>query len=194
MNTLMNDIRFGLRMLWKHRLASLVCVIALGLGMGATAAIFSMAEAFLLHPVPIPDVSRIVALVDTRPQENVLMNAVAPASYLDWQQQARSFEKMGAYRWDEVNFSGDGTPQRVEGFDVSPNFFSLLGVQPALGRAFLPEEGELGQKSGVDPRQRALAIALRVRSGDSGQDRKGERQSLHHRRRDGQRFYVSATR
>jgi putative ABC transport system permease protein len=145
MNTLMNDIRFGLRMLWKHRLASLVCVIALGLGMGATAAIFSMAEAFLLHPVPIPDVSRIVALVDTRPQENVLMNAVAPASYLDWQQQARSFEKMGAYRWDEVNFSGDGTPQRVEGFDVSPNFFALLGVQPALGRAFLPEEGELGK-------------------------------------------------
>ena len=145
MNTIANDIRFGLRMLWKHRLASLVCVIALGLGMGATAAIFSMAEAFLLHPVPIPDVSRIVALVDTRPQENVLMNAVAPATYLDWQGQVHSFEQMGAYRWDETNFSGEGTPQRVEGFDVTPNFFALLGVQPALGRDFLPEEGEPGK-------------------------------------------------
>jgi ABC-type antimicrobial peptide transport system permease subunit len=65
MNTIVNDIRFGLRMLWKHRLASLVCAIALGLGIGATAAIFSVAEAFLLHPVPFEDAGRIVALVDT---------------------------------------------------------------------------------------------------------------------------------
>jgi putative ABC transport system permease protein len=148
-NSIANDIRFGIRMLWKHRLASLVCVIALGLGMGATAAIFSIAEAFLLHPVPIPDVSRIVALVDTRPQENVFMNAVAPATYLEWQQQAKSFEQIGAYGWDEVNLTGDSAPQRVEGFDVTANFFALLGVQPALGRSFLPEEGQSGKNQVV---------------------------------------------
>jgi len=144
-NTIANDIRFGIRMLWKHRLASLVCILALGLGMGATAAIFSMAEAFLLHPIPIPDVSRIVALVDTRPQENILSNAVAPATYLEWQQQAKSFEQMGAYGWHEVNLTGDSAPQRIAGFDVTANFFALLGVQPALGRGFLPEEGEPGK-------------------------------------------------
>jgi putative ABC transport system permease protein len=144
-NSIANDIRFGIRMLWKHRLASLVCIIALGLGMGSTAAIFSVAEAFLLHPVPIADVSRIVALVDTRPQENVLMNAVAPATYLEWQEQAKSFDQIGAYNWDEVNFTGDSAPQRVYGFDVTANFFSLLGVQPAFGRGFLPEEGEAGK-------------------------------------------------
>ncbi|HZC66590.1 MAG TPA: ABC transporter permease, partial [Candidatus Dormibacteraeota bacterium] len=149
MNSFVNDIRFGLRMLWKHKLASLVCAIALGLGIGATAAIFSMAEAFLLHPVPIPDVSRIVALVDTRPQENILTNAVAPATYLEWQQQAKSFEQMGAYRWDEVNLTGDGVPQRIEGFDVTANFFPMLGVQPALGRSFLPEESEPGKNQVV---------------------------------------------
>jgi putative ABC transport system permease protein len=144
-NSIANDIRFGVRMLWKHRLASVVCIIALGLGMGATAAIFSMAEAFLLHPIPIPDVSRIVALVDTRPQDNVLMNSVAPATYLEWQQQATSFEETGAYRWDQVNLTGDGTPQRIIGFDVTSNFFALLGVHPALGRGFLPEEDAPGK-------------------------------------------------
>jgi putative ABC transport system permease protein len=139
MNSFVNDIRFGLRMLWKHKVASLVCAIALGLGIGATAAMFSMAEAFLLNPVPIPDVSRIVALVDTRPQDNVLSNAVAPATYLEWQQQAKSFEQMGAYGWHEVNLTGDSAPQRIDGFDVTANFFALLGVQPARGRGFLPE-------------------------------------------------------
>src|SRR6266403_2792431 len=74
------DIRFGLRMLAKHRLATLVSVLALALGIGANTAMFSLAEAFLLHPVPFENASRIVALVDSRPQQNIEMNAVASAT------------------------------------------------------------------------------------------------------------------
>jgi putative ABC transport system permease protein len=149
MNTIANDIRFGMRMLWKHRLASLVCAIALGLGIGATAAIFSVAEAFLLHPVPFEDAGRIVALVDTRPQDNVFMNTIAPATFLDWQSQATSFEQLGAFSGDEVSITGDREPQRVEGIDVTANFFQVLGVQPALGRTFLPEEEQPGNEQKI---------------------------------------------
>ncbi len=145
----MNDVRFGLRMLWKHRLASLICAVALGLGIGATAAMFSMAEGFLLHPVPFAEAGRIVALVDTRPQQNVLMNAVAPATFLDWQEQAKSFDQLGAYDWDEVNLTGDRDPQRVQGFEITANLFQLLGVQPALGRSFLPEEEQPGNNQEI---------------------------------------------
>jgi len=66
METIWQDVRFGLRMLIKHRIATIVCVVALGLGIGANTAMFSMAEAFLLHPVPFENSDRIVALVDAR--------------------------------------------------------------------------------------------------------------------------------
>jgi putative ABC transport system permease protein len=145
MNTLWQDIRYGARMLWKHRLATLICAAALALGIGANTAMFSVAEAFLLHPVPFENADRIVAMVDVRPQQNIDRNSVAPATYLDWQAQAHSFEHLGAYGWDEVNLTGNREPEKIQGFDVTANFFSLLGVQPKLGRSFLPEEEQPGK-------------------------------------------------
>jgi len=70
---------------------------------------------------------------------------VAVPTYLEWQQQAHSFDQMAAYNWDGVNLTGDGTPEKVQDFLVTTNFFSTLGVQPHLGRIFLPEEGQPGQ-------------------------------------------------
>jgi len=145
MDTILQDLRYALRMLWKHRFATCVCAGALALGMGANTAIFSMAEAFLLHPVPLDEVNRIVAVVDSKPRQNIEMTSVAPATYLEWQEQSRSFDRLGAYSWDGVNFTGDGTPQKIQDFLVTANFFSTLGVQPHLGRDFLPEEGEPGR-------------------------------------------------
>ena len=139
------DIRYGARMLWKHRLATLVCAVALALGIGANTAIFSIAEAFLLHPVPFENVDRIAALIDTRPQQNIDRNSVAPATYLEWQEQAKSFEKLGAYAWDEVNLTGAREPVKIEGFDVTANFFDVIGVRPKMGRVFLPEEQHSGK-------------------------------------------------
>jgi putative ABC transport system permease protein len=145
MDTVLQDIRYALRMLWKHRFATFICAGALALGMGANTAIFSMAEAFLLHPVPLDEVNRLVAVVDSKPRQNIEKTSVAPATYLEWQEQSRSFDRLAAYTWDGVNFTGDGTPQKIQDFQITANFFSTLGVQPHLGRDFLPEEGEPGK-------------------------------------------------
>ena len=145
MGTIWLDIRYGVRMLVKHRLTTIVCVVALALGIGANTAMFSVAEAFLLHPVPFDNSDRIVALVDSRPGQNVDMNSVAPATYFEWQNQAHSFEQMGAYNWDSINLTGDREPEKVQGFAVGSNLFDLLGVRPKLGRTFLPEEEQPGK-------------------------------------------------
>jgi putative ABC transport system permease protein len=145
MGTIGQDIRYGVRMLVKHRLTTLVCVVALALGIGANAAIFSVAEAFLLHPVPFENSDRVVALVNSRPLDGIDTNAVAPATYFEWQAQARSFEQIGAYAWDSINLTGDREPQKAQGFAVSADFFDLLGVHPQLGRSFFPEEEQVGK-------------------------------------------------
>lgn len=145
MGTIWQDIRYGVRMLIKHRLTTLVCVAALALGIGANTAMFSVAEAFLLHPVPFDNADRFVALVDSRPAQNVDMNSIAPATYFEWQNQAHSFEQMGAYRWDALNLTGQGEPEKVQGFEVTANFFDLLGVHPTIGRSFLLEEEQRGK-------------------------------------------------
>jgi putative ABC transport system permease protein len=152
MATMWQDVRFGFRMLMKHRVASLVCVVALALGIGANAAIFSMAEAFLLHPVPFENGNRMMALIDAHsvdsgagfgPQDFV---PVAPATYFDWKKEAHSFDQITAYSWDEINLTGDREPQKVQSFRVSANFFETIGVHPLMGRAFLPEEEEAGKE------------------------------------------------
>ncbi|HKT47342.1 MAG TPA: ABC transporter permease [Candidatus Acidoferrales bacterium] len=151
---LLQDIRFAARVLWKHRLATLVSVLALALGIGANTAMFSVAEAFLLHPVPFEDANRLVALLDARstgngPAFGQEMTPVAVATYLDWKQQAHSFSQLTAYAWDEVNLTGDKAPQKVQAFHVAANFFATLGVQPRLGRVFLPEEETPGKEQEI---------------------------------------------
>jgi putative ABC transport system permease protein len=145
MGTIWQDVRYGARMLWKNRLATLVCATALALGIGANTAMFSVAEAFLLHSVPFENPDRVVALFGVRPQQNVERSMVAPATFYDWQAQAKSFEQMGGYTWDDMNLTGDREPDKIVGSDVSANFFPLLGVQPRMGRTFLPEEEQPGR-------------------------------------------------
>ncbi len=149
MISLFQDVRFGLRMLAKHRLATLVSIVALALGLGANTAMFSVAEAFLLHPVPVENAERIVALVDMRPEQNIDMTPIAPATYFDWRQQAHSFDQFAIYAWREMNLTGDREAQKVQDFQVSASFFSTLGVRPQLGRAFLPEEEVPGREQEI---------------------------------------------
>src|SRR5882724_11538018 len=145
MSILLQDIRFAARMLRKHRLATLVSVVALALGIGANTAIFSVAEGFLLHPVPIPHADRLAAIGNTRARQNVDLEPVAPATFLDWKKQVQSFDELAAYQWDEINLSGDREPQKAQAFAVTSNFFHLIDVSPTIGRAFLPDEEEPGK-------------------------------------------------
>jgi putative ABC transport system permease protein len=155
MQALWQDLRFGVRMLMKNRLVSLVCIVALALGIGANAAIFSMAEAFLLHPVPFENADRYVALLDKHTQSEgggfgaVDYVPIAPATYFDWKKQAKSFDRITAYSWDEVNLTGDNEPQKIQAMHVAANFFETIGVPPAMGRAFLPEEEETGKEQEI---------------------------------------------
>jgi putative ABC transport system permease protein len=155
MQALWQDVRFGFRMLMKNRLVSLVCVIALALGIGANAAIFSMAEAFLLHPVPFENADRYIALLDKHTQGNgtgfpdVDFVPIAPATYFDYQKQAKSFDRITAYSWDEVNLTGGNEPQKIQAFHVASNFFDTINVPLAMGRAFLPEEEEAGKEQEI---------------------------------------------
>jgi putative ABC transport system permease protein len=149
MFSILQDVRFGLRMLGKHRLATLVSILALALGIGVNTAMFSVAEAFLLHPAPFENADRVVAVVDSRPQQNIDMNAIAPATYFDWRKEARSFDQMAAYAWDEINLTGEGQPQKVQAFQISSNLFAMLGVQPQLGRSFAGDEEEPGKNQEI---------------------------------------------
>jgi putative ABC transport system permease protein len=145
MFSLFQDVRFGLRMLAKHRLATLVSIVALALGIGANTAMFSLAEAFLIHPAPFENANRIVALIDARPQQNIDMNGIAPATFFDWRKEAHSFDQLAAYVWDEVSLTGDGHPQKVQSFQITANLLGMLGVQPQLGRVFSQDEEEPGK-------------------------------------------------
>ncbi len=144
MDTLLQDIRFGVRMLWKQRGATLVGVLALALGIGANTAIFSVADAFLNKPVSFPEMKSLVMLMERAPGETMFWNSVSPANYFDWKEQARSFEEFAVGTWDESNLTGGTTPERVLGASVSANFFSVLRVQAALGRTFLAGEDTAG--------------------------------------------------
>jgi putative ABC transport system permease protein len=148
LSNLASDVRYALRNLAKRPGFTAIAVITLALGIGANSAIFSFINALLLKPLPFSDTDRIVALWDKVPSRGVERNEVTVANYLDWRAQNRTFEQLGIYRWWSTNLTGADAPERVQGFLVTTNFLDIVGVKPALGRGFLPEEEQPG-KDGV---------------------------------------------
>ncbi|HZE69980.1 MAG TPA: ABC transporter permease [Pyrinomonadaceae bacterium] len=140
MDTLFKDIRYGVRSLVKHPGFTAVAVITLALGIGANTAIFSVVNAVLLRPLSFKNPERLVMLWEEASFAGFPRNTPAAANYADWKALSHSFEDMAAI--DEQNFSltADGEPEYVSARGVTANFFPLLGVQPLLGRAFLPED------------------------------------------------------
>src|SRR5690348_12842762 len=145
MSTLLQDLRYGARMLGKRPGFTLVAVITLALGIGANTAIFSFVNALLINPLPLPEVNRLVAIWERVPGQGVERNETAVANYLDWQSQNQSFENVALYSWWNANLSGIDPPERVQGYVVTANFLDTLKVRPLLGRGFLPEEGQPGK-------------------------------------------------
>jgi putative ABC transport system permease protein len=154
METLWQDIKYGWRMLAKSPGFTAIAVIALALGIGSNTAIFSIADAFLLKPINIPDPEHLVIAGEIAPNQTDGFNSVSAANFADWKQQVKSFESMGTFQWDQVNLTGTGLPEKVQGFQVSSNLFSLCNVQPIAGRVFLPEEEQPGHDGVVILSQR----------------------------------------
>jgi len=144
LETLFKDIRYAIRGLRKRPGFTFVAVITLALGIGANTAIFSVVNAVLLKPLAFKDPDRLVIVWEDAGFVGFPRNTPAPANYLDWKSQNRSFEDMAATAPTSFNLTGDGDPERVAAHQVSENFFPLLGVQPLLGRTFLQEEDREG--------------------------------------------------
>ena len=142
METLLQDIRYGVRMLRKSPGFAAVAVITLALGIGANTAIFSVVNGVLLNPLPYPQPEQLVALYQRTPQ---FAEASIPyPNFLDWQRENRSFSALAAYRAEDFNLTGMGEPERLKGEMVSASLFPLLGVKPGMGRTFMESEDMLG--------------------------------------------------
>src|SRR5919205_558273 len=141
---LKHDLRYGARTLWKNKGFTAVAVIALALGIGANSAIFSVVNTVLLRPLPYKDSDRLVMVWEDNSKIGYPHDTPAPGNYADWRDQNQVFEGMAATADVSLNLTGAGEPERFDGKRVSANFFSLLGVEPRLGRGFMPEEDAPG--------------------------------------------------
>lgn len=145
LETLVQDLRFGLRQLRRNPGFTAVAIITLALGIGANTAIFSCIDAELLHPFPFKHLSRIVTVWETAPKQNQFQASAAPANFLDWAKQNKTFDLLAADHGWSVNLTGRGLAERLEGYQVTADFFRLLGVAPRLGRFISATDFHPGQ-------------------------------------------------
>ena len=138
------DARYGLRMLTKHKAFTAVAVITLALGIGANTAIFSVVNELLLRPLPYRDAERIVMLWEVTP-EGRHQNTTSRANFRAWRSQNSSFEHLAAFTDQRFNLTGTGEPEELSVQMATPELFKILGVEPLLGRALLPDDDGPGK-------------------------------------------------
>jgi predicted permease len=146
----LRDLRYGFRILRKNPGFTTVAVLTLALGIGATTAIFSVVDAVMLRPLPFPTADRLVrisSLIAATGRGDV----ASYPDFLDWRAQSQTFEGMAAFRTKDFTLIGSREPLHLQGAVVSAQLFSLLHVNPVLGRDFLPEEDSTAAATGTDP-------------------------------------------
>ena len=139
MDTLWQDLRYAARQLARRPGFTAIAVLTLALGIGASTAVFSVVNSILLRPLSYRSPDQLVMVWErnsARPRDR---NVVNPANYLDWNDRATSFTGLAAFTWSQTTFTGED-PENVDGRAVTPNFFSVLGLNPTLGRVFTAEE------------------------------------------------------
>jgi len=142
MGTLLQDLRYGIRMLLKNPGYTLIAVLTLALGIGANTALFSVVNGVLLNPLPFPQPERLVMLYENSPSFD--RNSISYPNFQDWQRSNSTFASLAAYRSDDFSVTGSGRAERVRVGMVSADFFPILGVKPLLGRFFGPEDDRPG--------------------------------------------------
>ncbi|HSE99018.1 MAG TPA: ABC transporter permease, partial [Blastocatellia bacterium] len=144
METLIQDIRYALRVIIKNPGFSSIAVLALALGIGATSAIFSVVNSVVLRPLPYKNPERLMAIWEQVIQRDVPELPISYANYKDWAEQNQVFDQIAIFSFTGFNLAGAGEPERVFGVRSSANLFSLLQESPMLGRAFTDEEDRVG--------------------------------------------------
>ena len=148
---LLQDLRYGVRMLLKHKGFTAVAIVALGLGIGANTAIFSVVNSVLLRPLPYAEAERIIYFGGQNVTSGIIDSNLSLPDFQEWAKAGETFEHITAFQSGNANLAAEGTePERVPRALVLSDFFGVLGVQPSLGRAFLPEEDQ--------PKARSVAI------------------------------------
>jgi predicted permease len=142
MNNLIQDIRYGLRGLWRHPGFTIVAVCSLALGIGANTAIFSVVNGVLLNPLPFPQPEQLMTLHQSKP--NFETGAIPYPNFRDLQKQNQTFSSMAISRGTGFSLIGAGESERVTGRFTSADFFTVLGIKPLMGRFFQPGEDEAG--------------------------------------------------
>ncbi len=175
MRALLQDLRYGARLLLKRPGFTATVVLTLALGIGANTAVFSVVNAVILRPLPYADPARLVMIWETMPGND--QRNVAPGNLSDWRTQSQAFAQIAGYANTNLNLSGDGEPEKLTGVAVSTNFFATLGVSAERGRTFLPEDvqrqdgrvlllshGLWQRRFGADPRIIGRSLTLDEKS------------------------------
>ena len=152
MTGLLQDLRYALRQLRKSFGFTAVAVVTLALGIGANTAIFSVVNGVLLRPLEFPKADRLVRVWHVPPPKSfpgMKTFSVSAANYFDWERQNHVFERMAIYTFHGFTLTGGDKPEQVDGCAATSGFFATLGVQPMLGRVFLPEEDQPGHSNVV---------------------------------------------
>ncbi|HKG21293.1 MAG TPA: ABC transporter permease [Blastocatellia bacterium] len=145
LETLGQDLRYGLRMLRKNPGFTAIAVLTLTLGIGANVAIFSVVYGVLLQPLPYTEADRLVTVIQSYPQKGLDTWGISQANFALYRDQNHVFEKIAAYTSAGFNLTGGVSPERLQASAVTVDFFDVMGVQPGWGRAFLPEEDTPGK-------------------------------------------------
>jgi predicted permease len=140
MQILLQDLRYGARMLWKRPGFTLIAVITLALGIGANTAIFSVIDALMLRPLPFREPDKLFQVWESNVKLGYNEMDASYPNFADWRDQNQVFEQIAIYSDSTFNMTGAAEPERIEGAVVAPAFFPLLGVKPVLGRVLAPEE------------------------------------------------------
>ena len=142
MDTLLQDLRYACRTLWRSRAFTVTALAVLTLGIGATTSIYTVVRAVALKPLPFERPERLMFIGELSPAGRA--EPVAPANFTDLVRQSRAFDQLAMHRGARVVLTGSVAPESLIGASVSSTFFSVLRVQPQRGRAFLPEDEQSG--------------------------------------------------
>ena len=141
MSTIVQDLRYAIRTLWRSPGFSAIAILTLAIGIGATTAIFSLVQAVLLNPLPFAHADRVVSVSETWRGS---AGSVSAGNFADLKAASRSFERLAAARYATFNLAENTTPERVDGARVTDDFFDVFGARPQQGRTFRPEEDRPG--------------------------------------------------
>lgn len=149
MNTLLQDLRYAVRILFKSPGFTTVALLTLALGIGVNSAIFSVVNAIVLRPLPYPDSHQLMVIWGNLHKTGLEEIEISALELRDFQQQSQAFDQIGAYSIEGLNLTGVDQPERLRGAAISANMFPTLRVQPQLGRNFASEEAQPGNDNRV---------------------------------------------